>query len=207
MWLPGDTRDRKGFSLIEVLAAMAILSIGLLCILAIFPWGMKCYQEARDKTLLANMVRAQVSRLNYELSDPEMTGLKDKSEIVRRRYLDHDKNFARYMSDKKWSGPVLESEVYPFEDSTKYYWQYMVTDIGQSGDTKIGDKGVKGVFFQVEFKVYLKDQIESEKTPLALSIVKKDDREKPFLRQVFRVHNPYPALKYGEKVGTTKPGA
>jgi len=197
------TAGRNGFSLIEVLAAMAILSIGLLCILAIFPVGMRYYNEARDKTFLANMVRTKVNELQYELSDPEMTGLKDQSEIVRRKYLQNDKAFARYMGDQKWSGPVLESEVYPFEKTTKYYWQYMVTDIGMSGDTKIGN-GVKGVFFQVEFKVYTRDQILEPRTPLDLSKVKDDQSTKPFLRQVFRVHNPYPAMKYGEK---RKPGA
>ena len=78
-----------------------------------------------------------------------------------------------------------------------------LTEAGKSLTELLGADGVKGVFFQVEFKVYLKEQIDQEKTPLLLSVVKEDDREKPFLRQVFRVHNPYPALKYGEKVAAT----
>jgi hypothetical protein len=75
----------------------------------------------------------------------------------------------------------------------------VVDDIGMAGDTKIGANGVKGVFFQVEFKVYTKDQIDQEKIPLGLSVIRNDQIEKPFLRQVFRVHNPYPAVKYGQK--------
>lgn len=193
------TRRSSGFSLIEVLAAMAILSIGLLSILSIFPVGMNSYREARDKTILANLVRSKVNQLMYELSDPNMAGKGDPSAIIAARYLKHDRAFARYMAEKKWSGPVYDSEVYPFEDNDKYYWQYTVYDIGMEGDTKIGAHGVKGVFFQVEFKVYTKDQIAEKKTPLDLSLVKEDQKDKPFLRQVFRVHNPYPAVKYGEK--------
>lgn len=189
----------RGFSLIEVLAAMAILSIGLLSILAIFPVGIQSYREARDKTLLANHVRTKVQQLLYELSDPNMSGSGDPSKIIATRYLRHDQAFARYMSEKKWSGPVYESEVYPFEESDRYFWQYVVDDIGMAGDTKIGVNGVKGVFFQVEFKVYTRDQIADKKTPLDLSLVKPDQINKPFLRQVFRVHNPYPAIKYGAK--------
>ncbi len=189
----------RGFSLIEILAAMVVLAIGLLGILAIFPVGMKQFKTAKDQTILANLVRTKVNQLLYELSDPNMSGTGDPSKIIARRYLKHDRAFARYMSDKKWSGPVYESEVYPFEDDQKYFWQYTVTDIGKRGPTKIGKKGVKGVFFQVEFKVYTRDQIAEKKTPLDLSIVKEKEKNMPFLRQVFRVHNPYPSIKYGKK--------
>ena len=193
------TRGVGGFSLIEVLAAMAILAIGLLSILAIFPVGMKQYQEARDKTILANLVRSKVNQLMYVLSDPNMSGKGDPSKIISTLYLRHDQAFAQYMGEKSWAGPVYESEVYPFEDNDKYFWQYTVTDIGREGDTKIGYRGVKGVFFQVEFRVYTRDQIAEKKTPLDLSVVKQDEKDRPFLRQVFRVHNPYPAIKYGSE--------
>ncbi len=187
----------KGFSLIEILAAMMILSIGLLGILSIFPVGMKSYREARDQTILANLVRSKISQLQYELTDP--IGKGSPSKIISKNYLKHDRAFARYMGEKKWAGAVYESEVYPFEETDKYFWQYDVSDIGMRGDTKIGKKGVKGVFFQVEFKVFTRDQIEEKKTPLDLSIVKSSETDTPFLRQVFRLHNPYPARKYGKK--------
>ena len=187
----------KGFSLIEILAAMMILSIGLLGILSIFPVGMKSYRDARDQTILANLVRSKISQLQYELTDP--IGKGNPSKIISSKYLKHNRAFARYMDEKKWAGPVYESEVYPFEENDKYFWQYDVSDIGMKGDTKIGKRGVKGVFFQVEFKVFTRDQIEEKKTPLDLSIVKKTETANPFLRQVFRLHNPYPARKYGKK--------
>ncbi len=189
----------RGFSLIEILAAMVVLAIGLLSILSIFPVGMDSFKTARDQTILANLVRTKVNQLLYELSDPNMSGTGDPSKIIARRYLKHDRAFARYMSDKKWSGPVYESEVYPFEDNDKYFWQYSVDDIGKRGDSKIGKRGVKGVFFQVEFKVYTRSQIAEKRTPLDLSIVKETEKNLPFMRQVFRVHNPYPSIKYGKK--------
>lgn len=191
---------QRGFSLIEILAAMAILSIGLLAILTVFPVGLRSYQEARDQTLLANLVRSKVHDLLYQLSDPNMGGKGNPSKIIATRYLQNDRAFAQYMSEKKWAGPVIESEVYPFEEgNNRYYWQYTVDDIGVKGDTKIGKKGVKGVFFQVEFKVYTREQISEAKTPLEKSKVKDNEKERPTLRQVFRVHNPYPAIKYGNK--------
>jgi len=193
---------RRGFSLIEILASIAILSIGLLSILAIFPVGVDSFRKARNDTILANLVRSKVNELMYELSDPNMSGTDDPSKVIAARYLKHDRAFAHYMNykeDKTWAGPVYESEVYPFENNPRYFWQYTVTDIGISGDTKIGKTGTKGVFFQVEFKVYQKDQIETENVPLDFSIVKESEMNKPILRQVFRVHNPYPATKYGQK--------
>ena len=190
----------RGFSLIEILAAMAILSIGLLAILTVFPVGMASYQEARDQTLLANLVRSKVHDLLYQLSDPNMGGKGDQSQIIATRYLMHDRAFAQYMAEKKWAGPVIDSAVYPFEESNnRYFWQYTVDDIGMRGDTKIGKNGVKGVFFQVEFKVYTREQIKEARTPLETSTVKDDEKDKPALRQVFRVHNPYPAIRYGKK--------
>jgi len=194
----------RGFSLIEILAAMAILTIGLLSILAIFPVGVDSYRKARNDTILANLVRSKVNELLYILSDPNMEkGKYDPSKIIAQKYLRHDRAFAQYFDDsdkdKRWAGAVYDSEVYQFEDNPDYFWQYSVFDIGISGDTKIGKRGTKGVFFQVEFKVYQKDQIETENVPLDLSIVKEEQKDKPILRQVFRVHNPYPATKYGKK--------
>ena len=196
-------RIRRGFSLIEILLALAILSIGVLSILPIFPLGIETYRKSRDMTILATLTRTKVAQLLYELSDPNMGTKADPRKIINERYLKHDRAFARYMSEKnskdRWVGPVYESEVYPFEETDRYYWQYTVIDVGTAGPMKIGRMGVKGVLFQVEFKVYTKEQIAEKKTPLDLSLVKKEEMERPSLRQVFLVHNPYPALKYGKK--------
>lgn len=178
---------------------MAILSVGLLAILAVFPVGMQSYREARDQTILANLVRSKVHELLYQLSDPTMGGSGDPSSIIAQRYLRHDRAFAQYMADRRWAGPVYESQVFPFEENDRYYWQYTVTDIGAQGDSRIGPRGVRGVFFQIEFKVYSADQIEDRRTPLDLSVVREDQIEMPIMRQVFRVHNPYPATAHGRR--------
>lgn len=188
-----------GFSLIEIMAALAILAIGMSSIMAVFPAGMESFRKARDNTVLANLMRSKVSELTYELSNPMGKG--DPSVRIAQHYLKADAAFARYMSEdgkKRRSGPVLVSDAYPFEQNNRYFWQYTVHDIGREGDTKIGEKGVKGVFFQIEMNVYDRSQIQEEKEPLDYSIVKEDQLNKPILRQIFRVHNPYPALKYGQ---------
>ncbi|MBR5945469.1 prepilin-type N-terminal cleavage/methylation domain-containing protein, partial [bacterium] len=45
-----------GFSLIEIMAALAILSIGMSSIMAVFPAGMESFRKARDNTVLANLM-------------------------------------------------------------------------------------------------------------------------------------------------------
>lgn len=190
----------SGFSLIEIMAALAILAIGMSSIMAVFPAGMESFRKARDNTVLANLMRSKVSELTYELSNP--IGKGDPSVRIAQHYLKADTAFARYMSEddkgKRRSGPVMVSDAYPFEQNSRYYWQYTVHDIGRDGDTKIGEKGVKGVFFQIEMNVYERSQIKEENEPLDYSVVKEDQINKPILRQIFRVHNPYPAKKYGK---------
>lgn len=189
-----------GFSLIEIMAALAILSIGMSSIMAVFPAGMESFRKARDNTVLANLMRSKVSELTYELGSP--VGRGDNATRIAQHYLKADTAFARYMSEddknKRVSHPVVVSEVYPFEQNPRYYWQYTVHDIGREGDTKIGEKGVKGVFFQIEMNVYDRSQIKEDMVPLEHSIVKEDQVNKPILRQIFRVHNPYPAINYGK---------
>jgi len=190
-----------GFSLIEIMAALAILAIGMSSIMAVFPAGMESFRKARDNTVLANLMRSKVSELTYELSNP--IGKGDPSVRIAQHYLKADTAFARYMSEddskKRVSRPlIVNSEAYPFEQNGRYFWQYTVHDIGREGDTKIGEKGVKGVFYQIEMNVYDRSQMEEEKEPLEFSIVKPDQINKPILRQIFRVHNPYPAVKYGQ---------
>ncbi|MBO7448681.1 type II secretion system protein [bacterium] len=189
-----------GFSLIEIMAALAILSIGMSSIMAVFPAGMESFRKARDNTVLANLMRSKVSELTYELGSP--IGRGDNASRIAKYYLKADTAFARYMSEddksKRASSPVMVSEVYPFEQNPRYFWQYTVHDIGREGDTKIGEKGVKGVFFQIEMNVYDRSQIQEELVPLDHSRVKEDQVNKPILRQIFRVHNPYPAITYGK---------
>ncbi|MBR5946455.1 hypothetical protein IKZ80_05160, partial [bacterium] len=145
-------------------------------------------------------MRSKVSELTYELGSPMGRG--DNASRIAKHYLKADTAFARYMSEddksKRTSSPVMVSEVYPFEQNPRYFWQYTVHDIGREGDTKIGEKGVKGVFFQIEMNVYDRSQIQEELVPLDHSRVKEDQVNKPILRQIFRVHNPYPAITYGK---------
>ena len=87
-----------GFSLIEIMAALAILSIGMSSIMAVFPAGMESFRKARDNTVLANLMRSKVSELTYELGSP--IGRGDNASRIAKYYLKADTAFARYMSDQ-----------------------------------------------------------------------------------------------------------
>ena len=61
--------DNRGISLIEALIAMAILTIGLLSIIRLFPVAMKVSKTAEQSTVAANLAQAKIEEvfsLGYE---------------------------------------------------------------------------------------------------------------------------------------------
>ncbi len=49
--------DRRGFTLVEVMLALAIVSIGLIAILGLLPTGLRAARDAGDNTLSATIVQ------------------------------------------------------------------------------------------------------------------------------------------------------
>ena len=192
-----QNKIKNGFSLIEILAAITVLSLGLLSILSVFPVGFDAFNRAKNETILANLVRSKINDITYELSDPTFGRKIDPQKRIESTYLKDRNTFTHFSRTTHIGSAVLESEVFPFEDDDLYYWQYSVYNIGAVPEIKIGNKGTQGIFFQIDFKVYAADQISVPNHPPVTSVLFDDQVMRPVMKLTFRVHNPYAAVSGG----------
>lgn len=56
-------REERGFSPIEVLVAMAILAIGIMAIMRLFPSGLRASRVAQERSIAAELADANMGRL------------------------------------------------------------------------------------------------------------------------------------------------
>jgi prepilin-type N-terminal cleavage/methylation domain-containing protein len=56
-------KEERGFSPIEVLVAMAILAIGIIAIMRLFPSGLRASRVAQERTIAAELADANLGRL------------------------------------------------------------------------------------------------------------------------------------------------
>lgn len=56
-------REERGFSPIEVLIAMAILAVGILAVMKLFPSGLRASRVAQERTIAAELADANLGRL------------------------------------------------------------------------------------------------------------------------------------------------
>jgi Tfp pilus assembly protein PilV len=60
------TKSELGFTLAEVLASLAILLIGILALLSLFPQGMKAAKVAEDKTVAAFLAQQKAEDIKRQ---------------------------------------------------------------------------------------------------------------------------------------------
>ncbi|MBT3690404.1 prepilin-type N-terminal cleavage/methylation domain-containing protein [bacterium] len=98
-------KNNKGFSLLEVLVALSILSVAVFSIVRLFPFGMNATKQSEQKTLAVNFAQAKIEELisqGYEqinvgtvIEESLSTIDNDFSEfkrITRVKYLDSSLN-------------------------------------------------------------------------------------------------------------------
>ncbi|GMV91969.1 MAG: hypothetical protein AMXMBFR82_17470 [Candidatus Hydrogenedentota bacterium] len=56
-------KEERGFSPVEVLVAMAILAIGIMAIMRLFPSGLRASRVAQERTIAAELADANMGRL------------------------------------------------------------------------------------------------------------------------------------------------
>ncbi|NIA16309.1 MAG: prepilin-type N-terminal cleavage/methylation domain-containing protein [Nitrospiraceae bacterium] len=56
-------RDRRGFTLLEVLIAVAILGVGIIAVMQLFPASMRQTQVANERTAATAVANSELSRL------------------------------------------------------------------------------------------------------------------------------------------------
>ena len=58
-----NMRDKKGFTLLEVMVAVVVLAFGLLAIMHLFPIGLRASKISRDTTVASLLAQAKIEEL------------------------------------------------------------------------------------------------------------------------------------------------
>lgn len=83
--MSGDKKNQRGFSLLEVVIAMSILSVGLLGVVGFFETGFKALRAGNRQGLAARL--AQVKMEELRSADPTvLSDGQDESEGMVRRW-------------------------------------------------------------------------------------------------------------------------
>lgn len=61
-----NMRDRRGFTLLEVMVAVIILGFGLLAIMRLFPLGLRAGKISRDTTVATFLAQQKIEELKNE---------------------------------------------------------------------------------------------------------------------------------------------
>lgn len=67
-------RHKQGFSLIEVLVAIAVLAVGLVAIVSIFPFAIKMNKGAEQQSLASSYARTKLEQILSSSYDEVNTG-------------------------------------------------------------------------------------------------------------------------------------
>lgn len=66
--MPGSEQNQRGFSLLEVMMAALVLSVGLLAVIGLFETGLKALQIGNNRTVAAQLAQNKMEELR--LSNP-----------------------------------------------------------------------------------------------------------------------------------------
>jgi uncharacterized protein (TIGR02598 family) len=65
--------DRSGFSLVEIMLALAVIAIGLVAVIGLIPQGIQASRDAADNTLAATIVQDTFNLLRQETLESTFT--------------------------------------------------------------------------------------------------------------------------------------
>jgi len=105
--LDADMNNKKGFSLLELIIAIAVLAIGLVGVLQIFPIGLRASQRAGMMTKAAILAQNKIEDVKLAGFD-EITELPPKIPIGGR---DGDFEWAIKIEDLSLEGVDLKSDM------------------------------------------------------------------------------------------------
>lgn len=73
-----DTRNRGGFSLVEVMSSLGIVSFGMVALLGLLPIGLKVSRDSRESTAEAQITQ-YLSNLTRQMSAQRFKAMADSS--------------------------------------------------------------------------------------------------------------------------------
>jgi prepilin-type N-terminal cleavage/methylation domain-containing protein len=113
MEMNGDERFCDGFSLLEVMMAMVVLTVGLLAVIALFQTGMKALHAGDKQTRAAGIVQNKMESLRASSIDLLSDG-QDRPEGLTRRWSirksEHDPRIWIIQVDVVWKNAFNQDQ-------------------------------------------------------------------------------------------------
>ncbi len=153
----GSRRNDAAFSLIEVIIAAAILAMGLLSIVKIFPYGIQASQRAEDTTIATLLAQQIFEGLKMDpINYPILPGAANVVIPIPGNAYDDDTNNDTYKMDRGMNvrnpfdlnhnrQPDVDFDGLPELDAMRYKYSGMVSNgLDDDGDGIVDDDGDSG---------------------------------------------------------------
>ena len=79
--------SKKGFSLLEILIALAVMLVGIVGVMSLFPVGLRASKVAENYTLAAILAQQKID-------EAKLTGFASLGDVVDTPFLSPDNNFS-----------------------------------------------------------------------------------------------------------------
>ncbi|MCK4947084.1 MAG: prepilin-type N-terminal cleavage/methylation domain-containing protein [Candidatus Aureabacteria bacterium] len=145
----------EGFTLVEVVASLLILSIGVLGIMSLFPVGIRAVTNANDTASATMLAQLKISQLLYGRPDSLLGSGGSPGPLIcwdgnSFNYIVWDSAGWTYDSS---SGP------YPFKDNAKFFWAACRRDAHDSFDMSYYD--AIDDLYRIDLFVFRKERLPS----------------------------------------------
>ena len=100
------TRDSLGFTLIEIVIAISIFSIGVMAVLNLFPKGLRLSQESKELSVATNLAQEKIEEYLAKNYDEIPTGI-----IEAKSRVDNDPNSQFYAYQRMVESAFIDSDL------------------------------------------------------------------------------------------------
>lgn len=100
------TGDSLGFTLIEIVIAISIFSIGVIAVLNLFPKGLRLSQESKELSVATNLAQEKIEEYLAKNYDEIPTGI-----IEAKSRVDNDPNSQFYAYQRTVESAFIDSDL------------------------------------------------------------------------------------------------
>lgn len=152
-FLPERSSSRAGFTLVEIVLSVGIISVAVVAILGLFPVALDAATKSQQETQAALIARSIYNELSSKSDPTRFVVTKTEDDVMEREDIDLTKAktyFSSYDNDGRPAG-TLTSEAYDAGTSKpSYLARITVTPLGVPPSTQQDQVGLSQVTLSVE---------------------------------------------------------